>query len=390
MRQRTLRAVDLLPLRCARVHGVGRAVDDHTRGVEIVRVTHARRGRAVVPVVHDPRDRVHAQIGDDVLAPLIEEMRTHGVRAAVRAHVAADRADRSVDVRDERALRTVERVFGTTTVARREQRLVPVEDVDARRRAHVDHDLVVEPPVAEVPAVERRRHRGVLGIGPGREVIGGLVRARQQPERVVDVVTPGAGRERGARAAEQEDEARRACQRVDDLDARAAVVHDGRGLAARGRKLRARVARHERDLVERPEHSAARARVGVRVGVDDDVDAVRRVRRLSVHGVELDDLALVDLYRDLRPRVRPAERHDVAHRHAEQRGNGRTADHDRVVRARLRDGRGGSRRGDAPAGGGRDDHRDRERESGVHPAPHVRPHPIPPPVTRAPEESRPR
>ena len=107
---------------------------------------------------------MHPQVGDDVFAPVVEEVRSFRVRTAVRADVTAYRSQRAHDVRDERAFAAVERVLRPYTVSGREQRLVAIDDIDTRRRASLDDDQVVEPAVAEVPRVRRRRHDGVLGI----------------------------------------------------------------------------------------------------------------------------------------------------------------------------------------------------------------------------------
>ena len=281
------------------------AVDRDAGRVLVVRVLHARRGRAVVEEVHDPGDRVHPQEGADVLTPVVEDVLALRVRTAVRADVRADRADRAVLVDDERAFRVVERVLAATAVARREQVLVAVEDVDAARAGRGDLDGVRHPAVTEVVLVVGRRDRRVLGVRTVLELVRRLVVTRRELELVVDVVL-ARGRDRARRSGgtgttvpvfssgvpswSSSGSATRTC----DPGAR---DHPGRRRVRR--RPSTRVAGHERDLVVGVEHRVrVGAGVGVRVGVPDDV---HRVRGAVVRRAEVDDLALVDLHRDLGP-----------------------------------------------------------------------------------------
>ena len=346
--QATLRPVDGLPRQRAGGDRVRDPVDRDAARVAVVAVGHPARRRAVVEEVHDARDRVDPQERRDDLAPLVEDVQPLGEGAAVGPHVPAQRPHRPALVDGEGALRRRERVLAAPAVPRREQVLVTVEDVGARRPARTHGDRVVDPAVGEVARVRVRRHRRVLGVGALLQAVGRLVVARLQPEAVGHVAAPGR-RVKSTGLAEEVDIGRRGlAEAVGDLHLVPAAGHDARRSRSR-RRADPRVDAHERDLVVGVDLGVgvrAGERPGIRVGQLRDAD-----RRRVVDRPEVDDSALVDLHGDLVPGVvEPAEANDGAGVGADQARDLGAGEDDRILRPL----------GDAPAQGERGESRERE------------------------------
>jgi hypothetical protein len=120
---------------------------------------------------------VHPEVGHDVVAPGVEEVRALGQRPAVGAHVRADGPDRSVLVDDEGSLGVVEGVLAAPALAGEQAALVAVEEVDPGGVAGPHDEGVVQPPVTEVVRVPAGGDRAVLGVGAVGPLVRGAVGA---------------------------------------------------------------------------------------------------------------------------------------------------------------------------------------------------------------------
>ena len=162
-----------------------------------------------------------------------------------------------------------------TPAARRD--LCAIEDVDPAGATGLHLNLILEPAVGEVHRVVRRGHGRVLGVRPVLELVGRLVIAREQVERVVHVLLPGAGAQTAA-APEQVDPAvpGLAAQRAADAHLHAAAGDHAVGRRRTAGRLEAGVPRHQGNLV---------IGIHVGVGVRPDPRAWVRVDRGDVAGV---------------------------------------------------------------------------------------------------------
>ena len=199
-------------------------------------VGHADGRGAVVEVVHDRRDGVHPQVGHDVDAVAVHQVGALGERAAVGAHVAADRPHRPVDVGDERPLGGGERGVAAAAEARRRtgscgrrgcRRRWPTR----RGRASRSRSSGRSSPTSYASVVDPRG----LGVRAGRPPVGRAVVAAGEPEVVVDVVLPGRGVEPAVRAEQVDPAGVVVAVRVVDPHLDAAAGDDARRARCAGR-----------------------------------------------------------------------------------------------------------------------------------------------------------